>query len=163
MHTMNEQACAECGDLDGCHLRSRLARFRDAVAEYRDGTKPYGRVLPRVVCLCGSTRFFEEFQRANYRETTAGNVVLSVGFYPHSPEAAHGEKVGCDDEQKKALDALHLHKIDLADEILVLNVGGYVGDSTRREIDHARRTGKPVRFLEPHPVAGLDPRPDEQE
>ena len=104
---------------------------------------------PRIVCLCGSTRFYRAFQEANYRETMAGKVVLSVGFYPHSPEEAHGEDRGCTPEQKVALDKLHKHKIDLADEVLVLNVGGYIGSSTRSEVDYAIAHGKPVRWLEP--------------
>jgi hypothetical protein len=103
---------------------------------------------PMIVCLCGSTRFYEAFQRANYEETMAGRIVLSVGFYPHSAKQAHGEAVGCTPEQKEALDRLHLQKIDLADEILVLNVGGYIGESTLREIRHAMRTGKRVRWLD---------------
>lgn len=103
---------------------------------------------PKIVCLCGSTRFYEAFQWANYRETMLGNIVLSVGFYPHSQRQAHGEEVGCTEEQKIALDELHLRKIDLADEMLVLNVGGYYGDSTAREIQYAHDHGKPVRFLE---------------
>jgi hypothetical protein len=77
---------------------------------------------PKIVCLCGSTRFYEAFQLANYEETMAGRIVLTVGFYPHSQEQAHHESVGCTSEQKKALDQLHLRKIDLADEVLVLNV-----------------------------------------
>lgn len=139
---MNTAPCSACGDLDGCHLRSRLARFRDAVAKYRDECHGYGRILPKVVCLCGSTRFMTEFYDANMRETLAGRIVLTVGM---------SSKGDCQptEEQKAELDALHCHKIDLADEILVLNVGGYIGDSTRREIDHARRTGKLVRYLEP--------------
>lgn len=103
---------------------------------------------PWTVCLCGSTRFYAAFQEANYRETMAGHVVLSVGFYPHAQAEAHGEEKGCTPEQKKMLDALHLRKIDLADEVLILNVGGYIGDSTRRELEHAKATGKTVRFLE---------------
>jgi hypothetical protein len=103
---------------------------------------------PTIVCLCGSTRFFTAFQRANYEETMAGKIVLSVGFYPHSQDQAHGEQVGCTSEQKEALDQLHLRKIDLADEVLVLNVGGYIGDSTRREVAYAEQTGKLVRWLE---------------
>lgn len=106
---------------------------------------------PTITCLCGSTRFYEAFQRANYEETMAGRIVLSVGFYPHRAAQAHGETVGCTPEQKEALDRLHLQKIDLADEILVLNVGGYIGESTRREILHARRSGKPIRWLEERP------------
>jgi hypothetical protein len=104
---------------------------------------------PPIVCLCGSTRFYEAFQRANYERTMAGEIVLSVGHYPHSTEQAHGQSVGCTPEQKEALDTLHKQKIDLADYVLVLNVGGYIGDSTRSEIEHARKTGKPVEWLEP--------------
>ncbi len=103
---------------------------------------------PKIVCLCGSTRFYGAFQRANYEETMQGRVVLSVGFYPHSQTQAHGEEIGCTEEQKRTLDDLHLRKIDLADEILVLNVGGYVGESTAREIVYAEEHGKLVRFLE---------------
>jgi len=107
---------------------------------------------PKIVCLCGSTRFYEAFQRANYDETMAGRIVLSVGFYPHAKE--HGEAIGLTNagyplSQKAALDELHKRKIDLADEVLVLNIGGYVGASTRGEIEYAAAQGKPVRYLEP--------------
>lgn len=106
-------------------------------------------VRPTIVCLCGSTRFYEAFQQANYDETMAGRIVLSVGFYPHAKaEHGHGEGVGHDSAEKVALDELHKRKIDLADEILVLNVGGYVGDSTRSEIAYAVAAGKAVRWLE---------------
>jgi hypothetical protein len=104
---------------------------------------------PRIVCLCGSTRFFPKFMEANYRETMAGRIVLSVGFFPHASEEAHGETVGIASEQKEKLDQLHLRKIDLADEILVLNQDGYVGESTAREVLYAASTGKTVRWLEP--------------
>lgn len=104
---------------------------------------------PMIVCLCGSTRFYDAFQEANYQLTMEGKIVLSVGFYPHAKALhGHGEGVGHDSTEKRALDDLHLRKIDLADEVLVLNVGGYIGESTRREIDYARRSGKPVRWLE---------------
>lgn len=99
---------------------------------------------PTVVCLCGSTRFREAFERANFDETLAGKIVLSVGCF----RGQFGAN-SFSDEQKVQLDVLHKHKIDLADEVLVLNVGGYVGDSTNSEIDHAMKTGKPVRWLEP--------------
>lgn len=130
----------------------RIDDFRFAVGESANARALYYRhVRPVIVCLCGSTRFYEAFQKANYAETMAGKIVLSVGHYPHSPEQAHGESVGCTPEQKVALDALHLEKIDLADEILVLNVGGYVGESTRREVLHAKGR-KPIRWLEPDKV-----------
>ncbi len=101
---------------------------------------------PTIVCLCGSTRFYQQFQEANYRETMAGKIVLSVGFMPDSAE--HGEHIGITPEQKEALDQLHLRKIDLADEVLILNVGGYIGQSTARELAYALELGRNVRFLE---------------
>jgi hypothetical protein len=102
---------------------------------------------PRIVVLCGSTRFPGEFAAANYRETIAGRVVLTVGVYPHAQEThGHGEGGDVDAATKIALDDLHKHKIDLADEVLVLDVDGYIGDSTRSEIDYAVRHGKPVRY-----------------
>ena len=110
-----------------------------------------GLARPKIVCLCGSARFYDAFQKANYEETMAGKIVLSVGHYPHIKDGAvveHGQNYGCTPEQKVKLDELHLRKIDMADEVLILNVGGYIGESTRRELDHAKGTGKVVRFLE---------------
>jgi hypothetical protein len=98
--------------------------------------------MTKIVCLCGSTRFEKEFHEANKRETLDGKIVLTVGFFGHST----GEVIT--PEQKYALDALHLTKINLAHEILVINPGGYIGDSTRNEIEHAARTAKKIRFLE---------------
>lgn len=103
---------------------------------------------PRIVCLCGSTRFYKNFQEANYQETMKGHIVLSVGFYPHAVSEMHGEGIGITAEQKEALDELHKRKIDLADEVYVLNVGGYIGSSTRSEIDYAIANDKPIRYLE---------------
>lgn len=105
--------------------------------------------VPTIVCLCGSTRFYKEFQRANYEETMAGRIVLSIGFAVHSSEEAHGESLGCSPEQKVQLDQLHFRKIELADEVLILNVGGYIGHSTRNELNHALALGKVIRYLEP--------------
>lgn len=105
--------------------------------------------IPRIVCLCGSTRFYDEFQRANYDETMTGKIVLSVGFYPHAKaEHGHGEGVGHDSAEKVKLDELHKRKIDLADEVLVVSdLDGYFGESTRGEVEYAYRSGKPVRYL----------------
>ncbi len=97
----------------------------------------------RVVCLCGSTRFYKTFQEANYRETMDGKIVLSVGF---ALEDDHGEQAGCTPEQKVKLDKLHLRKIEMADEVLVLNVDGYIGESTTREIKYALRHRKQLRW-----------------
>jgi hypothetical protein len=94
---------------------------------------------PEIVCLCGAARFVDELRAANRDLTFAGVIVVAPG------EA--DEVVG--DEQKMLLDALHLRKIDLADRVLVVNPGGYVGESTSKEIAYARATGKPVSFTNP--------------
>jgi nucleoside 2-deoxyribosyltransferase len=81
---------------------------------------------------------------ANRDLTFAGVIVVAPGvFTRREPD----EQIT--DEQKASLDALHLRKIDLADRVLVINPGGYIGDSTSREIAYARATGKPVSFTDP--------------
>jgi hypothetical protein len=107
---------------------------------------------PTVVTLCGSTRFYAAFQEANYRETMAGRIVLSVGFYPHATQEAHGEALACTPEEKRDLDELHKRKIDMSDEILVLNVGGYVGESTESEILYTLSRRRGVRWWEPEQI-----------
>ena len=102
---------------------------------------------PTIVCLCGSTKFYKEFMEHNYLETMKGNIVLSVGFFMHSSEMVHGENLGITPEQKIMLDELHKRKIDLADEILVINVNNYIGDSTKSEIEYAQYRGKKIRYL----------------
>ncbi len=114
-----------------------------------DGAPHYRQQERRViVCLCGSTRFKKEFFEANFRETMAGKIVLSVGFFGHADAAVYVPS----DAEKTAVDELHLDKIALADEVLVLNVDGYVGDSTRREVLFAAKSGKTIRWLEPFKV-----------
>lgn len=98
---------------------------------------------PKVVVLCGSTKFKDQFMQAQFEETMKSNIVLSVGAFMHK------DKVIYRDGEKLMLDDLHKRKIDLGDEILVINVGGYIGESTRSEIDYAIYTGKLVRYLEP--------------
>ena len=105
----------------------------------------------KVITLCGSTRFRREFEEANKRLTLAGNIVISVGLYGHAGDAEVWEGMDEDTltQTKVMLDDMHKRKIDMADEIFVINVGGYVGESTRSEIAYAEATGKPVRYLEP--------------
>ena len=94
---------------------------------------------PEIVCICGSLRFVEEMRRANRDLSLTGVIVV-----------APGEATGViSDEQKAVLGVLHLRKIDLADRVLVVNPGGYIGESTSREIAYARATGKPVSFTDP--------------
>jgi len=109
---------------------------------------------PTIVCLCGSTRFSEAFRAANLRETLAGKIVLSIGCDFKSDD---GLKLTS--ANKVRLDELHLRKIDLADEVLILNVGGYIGESTRREFLYAEGQNKKIRFLEPSLLPVATPMP----
>lgn len=101
-----------------------------------------------IVCLCGSSRFYEAYQKANYEFTMQGWIVLSIGWYPHAKEEMHHEEAGCTPEEKIALDELHKRKIDLAQRVHILNIGGYIGDSTRSEIEYAEKNGKLVTWEE---------------
>lgn len=104
--------------------------------------------FPKIVCLCGSTRFGDTYRKTMLEETIAGRVVLTVGAMTQSDNQllASGEITP---DVKIALDILHKQKIFMADEVVVLNVGGYIGDSTRSEIEFARMLKKPIRYIEP--------------
>lgn len=103
---------------------------------------------PTITVLCGSTRFKDAWYEEGKRLTHEGHIVLSVGDLDTS-SAARDVNVPISAELKEMLDELHKRKIDLADEVLVLNVGGYIGESTRSEIAYATRHGKPITYLEP--------------
>lgn len=104
----------------------------------------------KVITLCGSTRFKDAFMEAQKRLTLEGNIVISVGLFGHSgdDEVWDGMDEGTLSKTKEMLDDMHKRKIDMADEIYVINVGGYIGDSTRSEIEYATAAGKPVKYLE---------------
>ena len=97
----------------------------------------------KVITLCGSTRFKDEFLEVQKRLTLEGNIVISVGLFGHS-----GDDEVWTPGTKEMLDNMHKRKIDMADGIFVINVGGYIGESTRSEIDYAVRNGKTVEYLE---------------
>ena len=96
-----------------------------------------------VITLCGSTRFKDAFMEAQKRLTLDGNIVISVGLFGHS-----GDDEVWAEGTKEMLDNMHKRKIDMADAIYVINVGGYIGESTRSEIEYAKRNGKKVMYLE---------------
>ena len=96
----------------------------------------------KVITLCGSTRFKDAFLQEQKRLTLEGNIVISVGLFGHS-----GDGQVWTEGVKAMLDDMHKRKIDMADEIFVINVDGYIGESTRSEIEYAKRTGKAVRYL----------------
>ena len=105
----------------------------------------------KVITLCGSTRFKDEFMEAQKRLTLEENIVISVGLFGHSGDDEVWENMdeGTLTKTKEMLDDKHKRKIDMADEIFVINVGGYIGSSTRSEIEYAKAAGKTVRYLEP--------------
>ena len=98
----------------------------------------------KVITLCGSTRFKDEFIETQKRLSLQGNIVISVGLFGHS-----GDKEVWQDGVKEMLDDMHKRTIDMADSIYVINVGGYIGSSTRSEIEYAIAHGKTVEYLEP--------------
>ncbi len=103
-----------------------------------------------VITLCGSTRFKDEFMEAQKRLTLEGNIVISVGLFGHAGDQEVWEDMdeGTLTKTKAMLDDMHKRKIDMADSIYVINVGGYIGESTRSEIAYAKEHGKVVHYLE---------------
>jgi hypothetical protein len=103
-----------------------------------------------VITLCGSTRFKDEFMEAQKRLTLEGNIVISVGLFGHSGDEEVWENMdeGTLTKTKEMLDDMHKRKIDMADEIFVINKGGYIGDSTRSEIEYAKKHNKIINYLE---------------
>ena len=97
----------------------------------------------KVITLCGSTRFKDQFIEAQKNLTLQGNIVITVGLFGHS-----GDSEALNEETKAMLDDIHKRKIDMSDEIFVINVGGYIGSSTKSEIEYAIAHGKEVRYLE---------------
>ena len=95
-----------------------------------------------VITLCGSTRFKEQYLEAQKRLTLDGNIVISVGLFGHS-----GDDEVWTEGTKEMLDDMHKRKIDMADAIYVINVDGYIGDSTRSEIEYAKANGKKIMYL----------------
>lgn len=95
----------------------------------------------KVITLCGSTKFKDEFMRVQKELTLQGYIVISVGAFGHSGDVFT-------EETKEMLDDMHKRKIDMADEVFVINVSGYVGSSTISEIAYAMKVGKKINYLE---------------
>jgi hypothetical protein len=97
----------------------------------------------KIVTLCGSTKFKDQFYEQQKRLTLEGKIVISVGLFGHS-----GDNEVWLEGTKEMLDEMHLRKIDMADEIFVINVGGYIGSSTKNEIEYTKKCGKKINYLE---------------
>jgi len=120
-----------------------------------DGPDPEGGIRPKIVTLCGSTKYWQDFSRINAKLTLKGYIVLSIGsdLQPDDQALSYLTQYAAN-LQKKKLDDLHLHKIQMSDEILVLNIDGYIGSSTNQEIKFATEQNKVVRYLYPDLVPG---------
>ena len=98
----------------------------------------------KVITLCGSSAFKDDFVRVNGELSLKGNVVITLAIF------GHADNIPLTSEQKALLDEIHLRKIDLSDEIYIINKGGKIGSSTRKEIEYARANGKGEKYLEPN-------------
>ncbi len=113
--------------------------------------------IPTVICLCGSTRFTDVMLVIQWEFAKKGHIVLGWNALPDSYFNSgdtpriwlenHKANVAEQEGVKELIDELHKRKIDLSDEVFVLNIGGYIGESTRSEIDYALDHGKPVHYL----------------
>lgn len=97
----------------------------------------------KIITLCGSTRFKNEFMQVQKELTLKGNIVISVGLFSHSDDDEVWK-----DGTEEMLDDMHKRKIDMADEIFIINKDGYIGSSTKSEIEYAMSLGKPVNYME---------------
>jgi hypothetical protein len=109
---------------------------------------------PKIICYCGSLRFIEKYKEVEYQSVLDGDIAL----LPCCMFVDIQREYGADSDYKRKADELHLHKIYICDEVVVLNIGGYIGESTAREIKFASSIGKPIRFVEPQTLEpnGLD-------
>lgn len=113
------------------------------LAKFVAGTGLIVQLKPRIVAIIGSTRFKQFHLGVAQRETLKGNIVLIAGFFHHV------DNFPITDQIKENIDELMLRKIELADSVFVVNVNGYLGETTKEGIEYARRLEKPIEFLEP--------------
>ena len=107
-----------------------------------------GEGSPKIICLCGSSRFIESFAVLAWEFEKEGHITLGLHYLPPSYSTKVPDHIAEAEGVSRQMDELHLRKIDLADEVFVINVNGYIGESTAREIKYAEGLGKPVKYLE---------------
>ena len=135
-------------EADQTFYQQALDKIAELKAE-RDTAVKAVKDRPKIVCLCGSVKFADAFEEANVTETLNGNIILSIGCNMKTDKRFELQSIKQQTETKNKLDELHKRKIDLADEVLILNVGGYIGESTRSELEYAIAHNKVVRYLKP--------------
>jgi hypothetical protein len=131
------------------HPALLVATHRDEILvlfdQYAEGIRKEDG-FPKIICLCGSTRFVNTFNEWRQKLTLEWKIVLSIEIVTTQSEEQDPQHSNL--ETKEMLDKLHLRKIDLADEVMILNVSGYIGESTAKEIIYAESVGKPITYLE---------------
>lgn len=94
-----------------------------------------------IITLCGSIKFKNEFMKVQEELTLNGNIVFTPTFFNNLKDEVNVET-------KKMLDEMHKQRIDMSNEIYVINVEGYIGESTKSEIEYAKAKGKKISYLE---------------
>lgn len=145
----------ECDHLDGINFIEKVISnngfaTKENIEKYSLRDKEYNENKYKVITLCGSTKFKDEFIKVQRELTLQGNIVISLSLFGHLGDSEVWENMdeGTLTQTKRMLDEMHRRKIDMSDEIFVINVGGYIGDSTKNEIEYAKRKGKIVKYLE---------------
>ena len=137
----------ECDHLDGINFIEKVVNddgfaTKENIEKYKLREKEYTLNKSKVITLCGSIKFKETFLKEQEKLTLEGNIVFSPNFFTTI------KKEEITSNTKKMLDKIHRQKIDMSDEILVINVDGYIGESTKSEIEYALKNGKAVKYLE---------------
>lgn len=132
----------ECDHLDGINFIEKVISnngfaTKENIEKYSLRDKEYNENKYKVITLCGSTKFKDEFIKVQRELTLDGNIVISLSLFGHSGDSEVWENMdeGTSTKTKKMLDEMHRRKIDMSDEIFVINVGEYIGDSTKNEIE----------------------------
>ena len=111
---------------------------------------------PKVIVLCGSSKFCQIMAvcawvlERDEGAITIGLHLLPEWYSPDLPDSHLAEHEGV----ASAMDELHKRKIDLADEIFIVNYKDYIGDSTKNEIMYAQEKGVPVRWFQHDDIGG---------
>jgi hypothetical protein len=108
---------------------------------------------PKIVVLSGSSRFVDIMAVCAWLiERDEGKIATGLHLLPRWYPACPDDHLAEAEGVAEKMDELHLRKIDLADEVFVVNFQDYIGNSTRREIEYAQQKGKPLRWFTHDPI-----------
>ena len=129
--------------------KEALIKIIEAEEEYAKSVSEEKHYNTKVVCFCGSTRFANTFMIERWKLEKKGIITLGINILPNGYFIETDHHGAEQEGVKDILDELHKRKIDIADEVVILNVDGYIGKSTQSELDYALSKGKKVTYLEP--------------